>query len=509
MQGLASSSARGAQGNQGFQGPQGFQGFQGIPGSVSTIFTYGSGTNNYSIPVEATLLHIECIGGGGGGGGGAGHGVGAAAFGGGGGGGGGFSRATYRVADLVSPLKVIVNGGGTIGAGGASSITSTGGTGGTGANGGDSFVINSNGTGVELIRSRGGTGGGGGSTSAGGAAGVQGLTFQGGGTGAQGNQSAPSTPALAQAGGGGGGGGGVTSAGAQSAGGTGGTGGVWGGEGVGGVSPANGSVHPTSWGAGGGGGGGGYGVLFGPASNGGNGFMGGGGGGGGGKGKGSEPAVDAGPIGKPLTFAGAAELTDVDKKFGTGCIHVPNTATDELDIGSPGTTFQWAGDFTVEFFQKRPTSSETSVFILNNGSLNFAINSTGSTLRIFLNSTTATFTGGTVNNGVWYHVALVRSGSTVTLYVDGSSVATSSNSSTLGFASPTIAAFGRGVGEIFIDEVRISNIARYTGNFSAPTGEFTSDANTSLLIHGNPAYSMAGGQGGNGGDGVVRIWGVQ
>ena len=37
----------------------------------------------------------------------------------------------------------------------------------------------------------------------------------------------------------------------------------------------------------------------------------------------------------------------------------------------------------------------------------------------------------------------------------------------------------------YIDEVRISNIARYSATFTPPTAAFTSDANTKLLLHMN------------------------
>ena len=39
----------------------------------------------------------------------------------------------------------------------------------------------------------------------------------------------------------------------------------------------------------------------------------------------------------------------------------------------------------------------------------------------------------------------------------------------------------------YMDEIRVSNNARYTSNFTPSTTAFTSDANTVMLIHSNHA----------------------
>jgi hypothetical protein len=92
-----------------------------------------------------------------------------------------------------------------------------------------------------------------------------------------------------------------------------------------------------------------------------------------------------------------------------------------------------------------------------------------------LNGTTAITgsTGTSINN--WYHIALVKNGATTTLYLNGTSIGTttsvptsSSKQVALGvdFSTATAPYFG------YIDDFRISNFARYTANFTAPSAAF-------------------------------------
>ena len=92
----------------------------------------------------------------------------------------------------------------------------------------------------------------------------------------------------------------------------------------------------------------------------------------------------------------------------------------------------------------------------------------------------------TTRQGIWYHVAIVRNGNEWDAYIDGVSVANITDSSSM----PDLAAelrTGNGATsnafDGYFDEIRISDVARYTTGFTPSTTQFTSDANTLLLIH--------------------------
>ena len=80
----------------------------------------------------------------------------------------------------------------------------------------------------------------------------------------------------------------------------------------------------------------------------------------------------------------------------------------------------------------------------------------------------------------WTHVAITHNSGTVTLWINGSSIATASGQT---FSSSSIALGGdtdfRSIG--YMSQIRISNIVRYTTTFSPPTLPFVSDVNTYFL----------------------------
>jgi len=93
---------------------------------------------------------------------------------------------------------------------------------------------------------------------------------------------------------------------------------------------------------------------------------------------------------------------------------------------------------------------------------------------------------GAVSTGAWTHIAMVRNGSSGKMWVDGVEDAEDASAGgDLGEASGNFT-IGNSLNG-YMDEFRFSDVARWTSDFSGslPTEEYTSDANTLVLIHCN------------------------
>jgi RHS repeat-associated protein len=88
-----------------------------------------------------------------------------------------------------------------------------------------------------------------------------------------------------------------------------------------------------------------------------------------------------------------------------------------------------------------------------------------------------------IDNATPAHVALTYDGTTVRGFINGTLVSGCSVAS--GSAAIAAAPFGfmdnSGIYQTAFDEIRVSNTARYTANFTPPTQQFTTDGNTQVL----------------------------
>ena len=136
----------------------------------------------------------------------------------------------------------------------------------------------------------------------------------------------------------------------------------------------------------------------------------------------------------------------------------------------PGNT-----DFIME---KRNASNSGWALFTGSGNIQFQAYSAGSVL--FGLSTP-------ISDATWYHFAVVKQGTTIKIYLGGTLQETITNKE---FVPNTDSiAIGRYLGFTsfdylgFVDEIRLSDVARYTSNFTPSTTAFSKDANTLFLLH--------------------------
>ena len=217
---------------------------------------------------------------------------------------------------------------------------------------------------------------------------------------------------------------------------------------------------------------------------------------------GSTTFTDSGPNALAVTAAANAQISTTQNKYGSASGYFDGTG-DSLTIPANTALALGAGDYTIEgWFYSLTTGTSLR------GMIDFRTAATGTNglmLRendggflVYLNNATilSTTTGRVANQ--WQHVALVRKGTTVTLYVDGVSQTTATSSTNLTDNIMRISGFVDTQSDPYayngyIDDLRITKYARYTAAFTPPTQahlEFAAGtdryfSNVSLLLHMN------------------------
>ena len=232
------------------------------------------------------------------------------------------------------------------------------------------------------------------------------------------------------------------------------------------------------------------------------------------------PAVgayqDASGSGHTITESGTATLSTTQKKFGThslkfdggsnsGHYAIPDSTDWDVQTAGARTHASPNGSYTVEFwlYQTAWPGDYCHMIGMATQTFNWSIYQNGSNKRLivgWIGNWALDFADNKLALNTWQHCAIVKDVANTYCYVDGvetgllagapartenvwsyNSTGTGTGGMVIGgggiwTAKPTVAGY--------LDEIRISNVARYTSNFTAPTAAFTSDANTVLLIHG-------------------------
>ena len=190
-----------------------------------------------------------------------------------------------------------------------------------------------------------------------------------------------------------------------------------------------------------------------------------------------------------ITFAGTAQLDTAQKKFGTASLLLDGDS-DYIQVADHDSFDFDAGNFTVECWIRFAALGNNTIFShWANGtatSMSYYLtyfNGSG-ILRLghYLSGNADTSYSWSPSTGTWYHIALERSGTTIKVYIDGTSVISVAASTTAlrnsedpfrigvfndaSTGSPSLDWYFNG----HIDDLRITKgLARYGTNFTPPT----------------------------------------
>ena len=208
-----------------------------------------------------------------------------------------------------------------------------------------------------------------------------------------------------------------------------------------------------------------------------------------------------------ITVGGNVHHEVDQKKFGTTSIYFDGTGDYlSLDDHADWDVLFAAADYTIDFWVYfveaigsiedlvvRYVSGDKSFIIRRNasGELNLFASSNGADWSTIFNNVTST---ETLSSNAWHHIAVVRDGEVLRAFLNGVAL-TLSSTSFVGTIWPSSIPIRIGIEDPdlnpqplqgYMEEIRISNTARWTEGFTPPTTSFTVSAGfiyASMLIH--------------------------
>ena len=189
---------------------------------------------------------------------------------------------------------------------------------------------------------------------------------------------------------------------------------------------------------------------------------------------GSLIAVDdsIGGLGNITLVTTSSQISTVDKKFGVSAMRMRQTAM--VTSGSSG-TYAFGTALTIEFWIKVMVNGVNTRTITSLGALGVDIAVSPSGTNVLLQGLGMAQLLGTTTAPVWKHVAFVKSDTQNQLYING--VMVNSSVSAALIAGNYALTFGDvdspDAYDFYIDELRITNDARYLVDFTPPIQEFS------------------------------------
>jgi hypothetical protein len=182
-----------------------------------------------------------------------------------------------------------------------------------------------------------------------------------------------------------------------------------------------------------------------------------------------------------LKLYGNADISTTQQKFGTSSLALDGTG----DFAQIQQAKDLSGPFTIECWARADDTGKAYMWSQGQYTIELALGHDSTDLALYLHgasSWTTFFNGGefTVNN--WHHVAVVRDTSNVIkCYLNGTASGTTVTDSVSYAATSDVffiggewasASTANYTWDGYIDDFRISDFARYTSNFTAPTKAF-------------------------------------
>ncbi len=195
-----------------------------------------------------------------------------------------------------------------------------------------------------------------------------------------------------------------------------------------------------------------------------------------------------------VTANGNAQVDTAQSKFGGASLLLDGTGDylesadhADWDIGA-------SGEYTVDLWVRFPTSVDADAYLigqqnhsdLNNGGWCILTNS-GPNLQVDIQNSTVLNVAAGLSADTWHHIAFERTTTTAYLYRDGTSITSAAN--TAATSSTTVLRIGQQPVTNskdfngWMDEIRVSNVARYGGvNFTPATEAYAAATAKSYLM---------------------------
>jgi hypothetical protein len=211
---------------------------------------------------------------------------------------------------------------------------------------------------------------------------------------------------------------------------------------------------------------------------------------------GSTTITDSSSNAVSVTANGNAQIDTAVKKFGTGSIEFDGSG-DYLSINGSTYPIDLSGDFTIEFFVRHKVATGNQKYIDTRsdtvGTTEALLIDINTNFRLFIDGSDRLLgNAGAPSVNTWYHIAIVRSGTSIKYFLNGTEELDYTQSTPRDYTLDYVWEIGVNTSRItnylngYLDELRItSGVARYTSNFTSPTAAFLDNGPTLDLSSGN------------------------